>query len=171
MRTDAKYVPEYNRYENVTMNIWLYKGSHHFVQCRESVAYAWEKTFVLPNTEGARKTGNADLDNFPALCKDLYTSAPLRTYDSYYDNVKYYVRPLDCELRKSYFRKLEDWGGTDAEFYENCIDFSAGDSKPELRIHGNSTFNITNFAQFENTIFTAEDKLVKYDWLDADPVK
>ena len=43
--------------------------------------------------------------------------------------------------------------------------------KPELRIHGNSTFNITNFAQFENIIFTGEDKLVKYDWLDADPVK
>ncbi len=108
-------MPEYNTYENVTMNIWLYKGSHHFVQCRETINYSRYKLITIPSiNENYRKTGNKDIDDFPALCKDMYTYAPLRPYESKYDNVKYYVRPLDCALRKTYFRKLEDWGGTDA---------------------------------------------------------
>ena len=56
---------------------------------------------------------------------------------------------------------MEKFGSEEA-FYSNCVDFEAGDSKPQIRVHGRSAFNITNFAQFENIDFTGEDNLVEF---------
>ena len=37
-----------------------------------------------------------------------------------------------------------------------CVNFTAGDSKPEIRVANTYTyFNITNFAQFENITFSS----------------
>ena len=59
--------------------------------------------------------------------------------------------------------------GSQEAFYENCVDFEAGDPKPQIRAHGKAAFNITNFAQFENIEFTGEDNLVDFiDVADAD---
>ena len=71
--------------------------------------------------------------------------------------------------------------GSEEAFYANCIDLEAGESKPQIRVHGNSAFNITNFAQFENIEFTGEDSHVQFvnvadealmrDIVDATPFK
>ena len=45
----------------------------------------------------------------------------------------------------TYFQQLGKFGSEKA-FDENCIDFEAGDPKPQIRVHGNAAFNITNFA-------------------------
>ena len=59
------------------------------------------------------------------------------------------------------FKDMPKLGG-DKLFYDLCVDFEAGDSKPQIRVHGRSAFNITNFAQFENIEFTGEDNLVEF---------
>ena len=69
--------------------------------------------------------------------------------------MKFYVRPLDCE-EVGYFSKRYD----NELFAEYCVDWEAGHHKPQIRLHNSiSYFNITNFAQFENIQFTAEDSL------------
>ena len=93
------------------------------------------------------------------LCKTLSTYFPLKKNDQRHDNVKFYIRPLECKLAKTYFLEMERFGSEEA-FYENCVDLEAGDPKPQIRIHGSTAFNITNFAQFENIEFTGEDNYV-----------
>ena len=53
-------------------------------------------------------------------------------------------------------------------FYDNCVDLDNGDDKPQIRVHGNATFNVTNLMQFENIEFTAEDKLLDIHSYDLD---
>lgn len=80
--------------------------------------------------------------------------------------MKYYVRPLECKLAKSTFKKMSEFGNEDV-FYENCVDLERGDPKPQLRVHGNAMFNITNFAQFENIEFTAVDNMIELEATDG----
>ena len=101
------------------------------------------------------------------LCKDLESYYPIRKNDQRYDNIKFYIRPLECRLAQDYFRDLQ-YFGSEETFYENCVDFEAGDAKPQIRVHGRAAFNITNFAQFENVEFTGEDNLVDFVSVDAD---
>ena len=62
-----------------------------------------------------------------------------------YDNVKYYIRPMECKLRYTVFSDLRLYG-TDEIFWETCVDLEVH-SKPQIRLHGAvSYFNITNFA-------------------------
>ena len=68
------------------------------------------------------------------------------------------MRPLECNLKTTYFLNIGDWGPEDV-FDEVCIDFEAGDSKPEIRVHGRAMFNITNFAHFENVTFSGIDAM------------
>jgi hypothetical protein len=48
-------------------------------------------------------------------------------------------------MRYTNFKNL---AGTDnwETFRKNCVDFDRGDEKPQIRVHGNAYFNITNFA-------------------------
>lgn len=70
------------------------------------------------------------------------------------------MRPLECKLKKDKFKRLENFGASEANFDEVCVDLEAGDPKPQIRVHGNAAFNITNFGSFENIEFTGEDNLV-----------
>ena len=73
------------------------------------------------------------------------------------DNVRLNFRPLDCSYTDSYFIRKEKYGLA-ATFDDNCVDFEAGDDKPQIRVANTFTyFNITNFAYFENIEFTGED--------------
>ena len=70
-------------YENVTVNIWLAKGHHHFIQCSEVSQY-----------EGG---------SLPILCNGPETLLSIGKQVPASDNIKFYVRPLECRLRYSYF--------------------------------------------------------------------
>lgn len=141
------FYSEYEHYENVTFNIWLFKGEHHFVQCLDHLGVKYpEDDFEPP------------LERFPTLCKNTNTFYPLKRSYQKHDNVKFYIRPLECRLGKTLFKRFEEWGPKDI-FEEYCIDFEKGDAKPLIRVHGSAAFNITNFAEFENIQFTGEDNL------------
>jgi hypothetical protein len=61
-------------------------------------------------------------------------------------------------LIRSYFKNIGSYGSSSL-FYSNCLDFKLGEI-PEIRIASNhSTFNVTNFAHFENLLFTGVDML------------
>ena len=75
------------------------------------------------------------------------------------DNARFFFRPLDCSYTSSFFI-VKDRYGDAAAFDEMCVDFKAGDAKPEIRVANTYTyFNITNYAYFENIAFTGEDLL------------
>ena len=46
-----------------------------------------------------------------------------------YDNVKFYIRPLECKLKKTKFFNIEEWG-PEADFDRYCVDLERGDAKP-----------------------------------------
>lgn len=93
------------------------------------------------------------------LCDYVESYYPLRKNDQRHDNVKFFIRPLECKLEKTYFRNMELFGSTET-FHKYCVDLENGDAKPQIRIHGNAAFNVTNLLQFENIEFTGEDNLV-----------
>ena len=73
------------------------------------------------------------------------------------DTMRLYFRPMFCEYKTSFFNPIQKYGDEDI-FNQMCVNFTAGDSKPEIRVANTYTyFNITNFAQFENITFTGED--------------
>ena len=70
-----------------------------------------------------------DTSIYKVLCNDIKTFLPLKKNNQLYDNVKFYVRPLECKLASDYFKKLE-YFGPDEYFYNNCVDLESGDPKP-----------------------------------------
>lgn len=100
------------------------------------------------------------------LCKSTETFFPLKKNDHDHDNVKFYVRPLECKLAKDKFRDMSTFGNRDI-FFENCVDLEV-DPKPQVRVHGRALFNITNFAQFENIEFTGVDNMARFDNFTSD---
>ena len=130
------------------MNIWLYKGQHHFVQCSEHLGYK-HGTIVDEEEPWVGFQFNPQVTTFDTLCKSEETFFPLRrsnAEDMLDDNQKYYVRPLDCKLKQKgeIFEDIAVWG-PEADFDRFCVDVDAGE-KPQVRVHGTSFFNITNFA-------------------------
>ena len=91
--TEANF---YEKYQNITVNIWLQKGIHHFIQCTQPLT-------SIPN----------DLRSVPYLCGTHNDFFPVRRNAPLHDNVKYYVRPMECKLRFTTFKYLEDYGTTD----------------------------------------------------------
>ena len=88
----------------------------------------------------------------------LWRYFPNKRNEPFHDNVKYFVRPMECKLRYTTFKSMNLYG-TDGLFWDNCVDLEIHE-KPQIRLHGAvSYFNITNFAQFENIRFTGEDAL------------
>ena len=77
-------------------------------------------------SDDGRTTMTIDED---VLCKDVETYFPIRKNDQRYDNIRFYIRPLECKLAQDYFRELQ-YFGSEESFYENCVDFEAGDAKP-----------------------------------------
>ena len=59
--------------------------------------------------------------------------------------------------RFKHMKTTDNW----EKFRENCVDFDRGDDKPQIRIHGDPIFNITNLLHIENVRFTAEDSIVR----------
>ena len=137
----------------------MYKGTHHFIQCTEYLRYTHGEVVDAENPWAGMKD-NPAVTNENWLCKSHETFFPIRKVDTeaFSDNVKFYVRPLECRLKETLFRDIQFWGPEEI-FDENCVDFEKGDEKPQIRVHGNALFNITNFAQFENIQFTAVDNL------------
>lgn len=91
-------------------------------------------------------TWGTPFQEFISLCKADETFFPMRRANNEkYDNTKYYIRPLECKLKKTTFFNIEEWG-PEADFDRFCVDLERGDTKPQIRVHGNSYFNITNFA-------------------------
>ena len=73
------------------------------------------------------------------------------------DTTRLYFRPADCDYDGSFFLPVEKYGTQEA-FESLCVNFTAGDPKPEIRVANTYTyFNITNFASFNNISFTGED--------------
>ena len=128
---DQRVVNPYDKYENVTANIWLYKGVHHFVQCPEHLKWKHAEATDANDPWGGGLTEDADLKAFTTLCKTDNTFFPLRNVNNNerYDNKLYYVRPLECKLRDTLFQKMETWG-PEADFDRYCVDFERGDAKP-----------------------------------------
>ena len=93
------------------------------------------------------------------MCKTVESYFPTKKNDQNQDNVKFYFRPLECKLKKTYFKNLEKYG-SDALFDSICVDLEKGDAKPQIRVHGRALFNVTNFMQFENLEFTGEENLL-----------
>ena len=88
---------------------------------------------------------SAALPGVPHLCATTNKLFPLKRNNPLHDNVKYYVRPMECRLRFTTFKNMELYGNN-ADFWETCVDLEV-DPKPQIRIHGAvSYFNITNFA-------------------------
>ena len=88
------------------------------------------------------------------------------------DTYRIYFRPLDCSYTDSFFIYKERYGPA-AVFDDMCVNFTAGDAKPEIRVANTYTyFNITNYAYFENIAFTGEDLFASLDtpgpWFYAD---
>ena len=76
------------------------------------------------------------------------------------DTFRFYFRPMDCSYVNSFFTPLKKYAENETLFYENCVNFTAGDPKPQIRVANTFTyFNISNYAQFENISFTGEDLL------------
>ena len=65
---------EYDKYENVTFNIWLMKGTHHFIQCTEHLKHKYS------HLSDAEDEVNYDrlVSEFPGLCTEDQTYFPLR---------------------------------------------------------------------------------------------
>ena len=142
----------YEQYDEVIFNVYLFKGTHHFVQCTERLDLKHE-TELGENAEAVAQ-------NLPSLCTDKQTYFPLKRNFEASDNMKIYVRPLECKLLAHFSPEVYSDDGIGKEaFLEKCVDLEHGDAKPEIRVHGNALFNITNFAQFENIQFTGEDNL------------
>ena len=99
------------------MNIWLYKGTHHFVQCEHILEKAWK--FENPSEENFYDyivNGNWALNgrtfNVPhrTLCNTATNYYPLKRSEQNHDNVKFYIRPLECRLKKEMGAKFLDIG-------------------------------------------------------------
>ena len=89
---------------------------------------------TVPNAENT-DLYNYMINEFFTLCVDENRYFPLRKINTRTDNLKFYVRPLECKLKQSTFLRMETWGSEEL-FDENCVDFEAGDEKPEIRVHG-----------------------------------
>lgn len=64
----------------------------------------------------------------PFLCASKAKYHPIKRNAPLHDNVKYYVRPMECKLRFTTFRDM-DLYGTDDLFWETCVDLEI-DPKP-----------------------------------------
>ena len=100
------------------------------------------------------------MSNLDALKPNIFPTNWARRKNPTHDNIKYRFRPLECKLRKSKFLNLGTFGANDDFFDKHCVDLERGDSKPEIRPHGTSLFNITNEATFENIRFSGIESLV-----------
>ena len=66
-----KLVHEYDQYQNVTFNIWLFKGTHHFIQCLEHLVHKYA-TYDYDLTTLNSDMGyyeDEELESFKTLCK------------------------------------------------------------------------------------------------------
>ena len=122
---DQFWASEYDQYANVTLNVWLFKGSHHFIQCLEHLDWKYYNF----KTDSTADASDQEILLASILCKNTNNYFPLKKNIQKYDNVKFYVRPLECKLRDTYFKNMETFGPEDT-FEENCVDFEAGDAKP-----------------------------------------
>ena len=104
----------YQQYETVTVNIWLTRGIHHFIQCDETIDRD-------PDLDGEDWS---DDDGLPVLCDVDDTGGtyyPVRRNAPKYDNVKFYVRPLDCEEARLFSRLYDR-----EAFWDHCVDKEVG---------------------------------------------
>ena len=122
--TEYEIYGGYEQYEEVTFNIYLFKGVHHFIQCTERLEMKHD-SFYYDNLETIEQ-------NLPTLCTDLETYFPIKRSFEASDNLKFYVKPLECKNIKqfnSHIFSKDDGIGKDA-FFENCVDLEFGDAKP-----------------------------------------
>ena len=121
---------------SVTVNVWVGRGTHWLFNCLEG------------DLEGQAAEGVSN-----ACDHELMQFRYPQT-----NNVILNVKALDCQLQKSYFRKLSAFGTPDL-FTANCVQVGKG-AKPEIRLQSKHTyFNITRSALFENLDFTGADLL------------
>ena len=120
------------------------KGVHHLITCDDNLSISLGIS-PFNDTWADEYTGAEYTRTRAALCIDDLQYISLKRTNPRYDNVLYYVRPLECNMRYKNFKHLagsDNW----ETFRKNCVDFDRGDEKPQIRVHGNSYFNITNFA-------------------------
>ena len=65
---DLNYVEDFYLQQNVTFNIWLFKGEHHFVQCTEHLNFKYGMYF--DDQSIGNYTEDPLLNAFDSLCKD-----------------------------------------------------------------------------------------------------
>ena len=87
--TESEMYGRYEQYEEVVFNVYLFKGVHHFVQCTER----------LDVKHGEEMSTHTDAieQNLPTLCTTDETYFPLKRNFEASDNLKFYVRPLECK--------------------------------------------------------------------------
>ena len=77
MDFDQHVTASYSQYSNITVNIWLMKGQHHFVQCNEHLGYKYALS-EDPNNPFLNFATDPDLEAINTLCKSDATFFPLR---------------------------------------------------------------------------------------------
>ena len=154
------------RYKNVEMNIWLMKGTHHFIQCIDptSVDGDVSGSYNIPNLEIDPVTGQwPDWYYYSAalLCSNDTAGFPwvadMSQFIQEYDNVKFYFRAMTCQESMFTLGNLAYDFDPAGQFYDQCVDLET-DAKPQIRISNPYTyFNITRYALFQNIDFSGED--------------
>ena len=126
------------RYDSVTITIWLGKGVHHWFFCPDSYDETLTTVCQSPGMQYAYPKTN---------------------------NVQFIVRALDCYERTYYFKDFAAYGSSSI-FDEQCARVTSGE-KPQIRVANEySLFNVTNHARFQDLEFDGLDMLVssECDW-------
>jgi len=95
------------RYASVTINVWLFKGVHHFFKCEDET-------------------------KMPTLLEKYMTQICSVNRNKYEipksDNIVFNFKPMYCSERNNYFSQLDRYGNA-YTFDKNCVDLSR-DPKP-----------------------------------------
>ena len=82
-------IPVLEKYEDITINIWLYSGVHHFIVCDDRLARKLEVFSLTEYDPGEILAG--------FMCIEEYSYQYLKKVYPTYDNVKFYIRPIECK--------------------------------------------------------------------------
>ena len=75
---DQYWTIGHEKYVNVTINVWLFKGSHHFVQCSEDLRYKYFTKDDETVRDGSSGTFDEEVTAFSALCVNDTTYYPIK---------------------------------------------------------------------------------------------
>ena len=130
--------------KDIEITIYISSGAHFLFSCNADIKRSTAAPATLVDLCGVDSSYNFN---------DAY-SENLLTYVPKSDRIKYYIKPLDCNVDDTTFATLGLLDRTDATFTGFCTDISAG-AKPYIYVNQeNFVFNITRYAKFEYLLFS-----------------